>query len=241
MTSEPSRAIGEEPRPDALGMPTAEEHASSASVEDYVKAIYSLTHRGDAASTSALAHRLGITPGSVSAMLKRMDAMGVVEHVPYQGVRLTTDGERLALGVLRRHRLIEQFLNQTLDIPWQDVDRFAERLEHAVSDELVEIIATKLGDPETDPHGDPIPDRQLQLVDPNTRRLDELAAGEYATVVRVSDADPEMLRHLTEQQIAIGDRFEMVGQQPFGGPIEIQIAGEVRLLGPELASAIRVA
>lgn len=223
-------------------MTITEERAGSAPVEDYAKAIYSLTHRGGkaSASTSELAHRLGLTPGSVSTMLKRMDASGVVEHIPYQGVRLTPDGERLALGVLRRHRLLEQFLHQTLDIPWEDVDRFAERLEHAVSDELVEVIATKLGDPEIDPHGDPIPNRQLKLTDPETRRLDELQPGERATLVRVSDTDPKMLRHLTQEGIAIGDELEMLGRQPFDGPVEIQINEHIHQLGPALARAIRV-
>lgn len=235
------RARPRGPRGYALDMSTAEERVASAPVEDYVKAIYSLTRTGvGAASTTALAGRLGITPGSVSTMVKRLDSHGLVQHVPYHGVKLTAAGEQLALGVIRRHRLVELFLHEALGIAWEDVDRFAERLEHAVSDELIEIIATRLGDPAIDPHGDPIPTRALEIDDRATRRLDELELGERATLVRVSDSDPEMLRYLTEQGIAIGDRVEMLGRQPFDGPCEVRIAGRTHLLGLALARVIRV-
>lgn len=222
-------------------MSTSAEQAASPPVEDYVKAIYSLT-RGEreVASTTDLARRLQLTRGSVSTMLKRLDTADLVEHVPYHGVRLTAEGERLALGVIRRHRLLEQFLHESLEIPWEDVDRFAERLEHAFSDELIEIIATRLGDPVTDPHGDPIPTRELQIDDRATRQLDELAPGDRATLVRVSDSDPEMLRYLTDHGIAIGDEIEMVGRQPFDGPCEIRIGQQTHILGLTLARAIRL-
>ncbi|MGH2862214.1 MAG: metal-dependent transcriptional regulator [Solirubrobacteraceae bacterium] len=222
-------------------MSAVEDRVSSVPVEDYAKAIYSLTHgESEAASTSDLARRLQLTPGSVSTMLKRLDTAGLVEHVPYHGVKLTTAGERIALGVIRRHRLLELFLHETLGIPWEDVDRYAERLEHAVDADLIEIIATKLGDPTTDPHGDPIPNRDLQVEDQATRGLDELQPGERARIVRVSDSDPNMLRYLTDQGIAIGDQIEMTARQPFGGPCEIRIAGRDHALGLTLAHAIRV-
>ncbi len=218
-----------------------EDNAHSASVEDYLKAIYSLTSgRREPASTSDLAERLELSAGSVSTMLKRMHASGLAAHTPYRGVELTPEGERLALGVIRRHRLIELFLADALDIPWDDVDRFADTLEHAVSDELVDIIARKLGDPESDPHGDPIPTRDLRIAAPDTRSLASLAPGEHATLVRVSDSDPEMLRYLTEQGIAIGDRLEMVARQPFDGPCDIRIGPHTHSLGLALARAIRV-
>ena len=222
-------------------MSATEDRTSSPPVEDYAKAIYSLT-RADApaASTTDLARRLRLTPGSVSTMIKRLDVAGLVEHVPYHGVRLTAAGEQVALSVIRRHRLLELFLHEALDIPWDDVDRFAERLEHAVDHELIEIIAAKLGDPATDPHGDPIPDRELVIDDPDTRQLDELAAGEEAVIVRVSDSDPEMLRYLTQLGIAIGDRVQMIEHQPFGGPCVVRIGGQDHALGTPIAHAIRI-
>lgn len=223
-------------------MPTTEQPpAPSAAAEDYVKAIYSLTRRAPAgASTTDLAERLGIANGSVSTMLRRLDEAGLVDHAPYKGVRLTADGERLALGVLRRHRLLELFLQSALDIPWEDVHRYAEELEHAAPDELIEIIAAKLGDPVFDPHGDPIPTRELEIDEGITVALTDLEPDERATLVRVSDSEPAMLRHLAEQGIGIGDEVEMVGRQPFDGPCEIRIGGRHHNLGLGLARAMRV-
>lgn len=213
----------------------------SAAAEDYVKAIYSLTRRAPGgASTSDLAERLGVANGSVSTMLRRLDDGGLVDHAPYKGVRLTAEGERLALGVLRRHRLLELFLNTSLDIPWEDVHRYAEELEHSASDELVEIIAARLGDPVFDPHGDPIPTRDLVIDEGVTVSLADLAPKERAILVRVSDSDPEMLRYLAEQGIGIGDELEMVGREPFDGPCGIRIGTRRHDLGLGLARAMRV-
>lgn len=222
-------------------MQAADDVAFSAPVEDYVKAIYSLT-RGEhaAAATSDLADRLGITAGSVSTMIKRMDSAGLVEHVPYHGARLTPAGRQLALGVIRRHRLLELFLATSLDIPWEDVHRYAEALEHAASDELIELIAKKLGDPTSDPHGDPIPSRELEIEEQVPQSLADLGPGERATIVRVSDSDPAMLRYLTELGIAIGDQLEMIDRQPFDGPCEIRIGTRIHILGVTLARAITV-
>jgi DtxR family Mn-dependent transcriptional regulator len=214
----------------------------SAPVEDYVKAIYSLTLDPDqVATTSQIAERLGITAGSVSTMIKRMDASGLAEHVPYRGVRLTPTGHKLALAVIRRHRLLELFLATSLDIPWEDVHRFADALEHASSDELIELIATKLGDPVADPHGDPIPNRLLEVDDRAQPTLAELEPGEHARVVRVSDAEPQMLRYLTEQGIGIGAELELIERQPFDGPCLVRLPNKLeRNLGIRLAQAIHV-
>ena len=222
-------------------MQAADDVAFSAPVENYVKAIYSLT-RGEntTAATSDLADRLGITAGSVSTMIKRMDSAGLVEHVPYHGARLTPAGRQLALGVIRRHRLLELFLATSLDIPWEDVHRYAEALEHAASDELIELIAHKLGDPTSDPHGDPIPSRELEIDEQASQSLTDLRPGEQATIVRVSDSDPAMLRYLTELGITIGDRLKMIGRQPFDGPYEIRISDRAHILGVTLARAIAV-
>jgi DtxR family transcriptional regulator, Mn-dependent transcriptional regulator len=214
----------------------------SAPAEDYIKAIYALTLDPDqVATTSQIAERLGITAGSVSTMIKRMDASGLAEHVPYRGVRLTPTGRKLALAVIRRHRLLELFLATSLDIPWEDVHRFADALEHAASDELIELIATKLGDPVADPHGDPIPNRLLEVDDRAQPTLAELEPGEHARVVRVSDTEPQMLRYLTEQGIGIGAELELIERQPFDGPCLVRLPNKLeRNLGIRLAQAIHV-
>jgi DtxR family Mn-dependent transcriptional regulator len=213
----------------------------TAAVEDYAKAIYSLTGWGrETASTNDLAARLGVSPGSVSAMIKKLDDAGLVEHVPYHGVRLTADGARVALGVMRRHRLIELFLAEVLDVPWERVHDEAEVLEHALSEDLTELISTKLGDPEFDPHGDPIPDRDLSLEEAETEALAGLDTGTRATFVRVSDSRPEMLVYLSDCGIAVGDQLELVERQPFEGPLSIVIGDRTHVLGLKLAQAMRV-
>ncbi len=207
-----------------------------------MKAIYTLTlDDRHGAPTSQIAERLGVTPGSVSTMLKRMDNAGLAEHVPYRGVRLTARGRQLALSVIRRHRLLELFLATSLEIPWEDVHRYADALEHAASDELIELIAAKLGDPVADPHGDPIPTRQLEVDERQQPSLADLEPGERGTITRVSDSDPTMLRYLSDQEIRIGDAFELLSRQPFDGPLELRIAGRRRTLGLTLGRAIHVA
>ena len=217
-------------------------HTVSAPVEDYVKAIYALTPDPDqTASTSQIADRLGITAGSVSTMLKRMDGAGYAEHVPYRGVRLTLEGRQLALAVIRRHRLLELFLAHSLDIPWEDVHRYADALEHAASDELIELIAAKLGDPIQDPHGDPIPNRLLEIDEQFHPALSDLPNGASATIVRVSDTNRAVLRALTELEIGIGDRLALLGRQPFdGGSFEVAVGERQLALSAPLARAIRV-
>jgi DtxR family Mn-dependent transcriptional regulator len=210
-------------------------------VEDYTKAIYSLESRHDEpVSTKTLAERLAITPGSVSAMLKRLDELGLITHVPYRGVRLTDAGRRIALEVIRHHRLLESYLTDVLGMPWDRVHDEAEVLEHVLSDDLEELIAAKLGHPTVDPHGDPIPTAAFDLHEGETRGLDELPIGASARFVRVSDSDPEMLRYLAEQGIAIGDELEIVERQPFGGPLFVRFGGRTHALGDALTAAMRV-
>jgi DtxR family Mn-dependent transcriptional regulator len=222
-------------------MPAPEARALSPATEDYVKAIYSLTRRDpDGAATSDLAARLGLSAGSVSTMLRRLGDGGLVDYAPYEGVRLTAEGERQALRVIRRHRLLEAFLASSLEIPWDEVHAFAEDLEHAASDQLIELIAAKLGDPAADPHGDPIPSRELTLDEGDTVQLARLEPGEHAAFVRVSDSDPEMLRYLSEQGIAIGDELQLVARQPFDGPCRVRIGDREHDLGLTLARAMRV-
>jgi DtxR family Mn-dependent transcriptional regulator len=210
-------------------------------IEDYAKAIFALESRGtEPVSTNALAERLGITPGSVSAMLKRLGELGVITHEPYRGVRLTADGRRVALEVIRHHRLIESFLAEALGMSWDRVHAEAEVLEHVLSEDLEELIAAKLGHPTVDPHGDPIPSADLELLEPTTARMESLQPGDEGLFVRVSDADPEMLRYLADRGISPGERFAVRDRQPFGGPLFVRFGEREHAIGGQLAGAMRV-
>src|ERR687888_515990 len=206
----------------------------SASVEDYAKAIYALESRHGVASTNALAERLGISAPAVSAMVKKLDALGYVSHVRYRGVRLTEEGRRVALEVLRHHRLLETFLVEELGVPWDRVHAEAEVLEHVLSEGLEARIAAKLGQPTHDPHGDPIPALDGTVVEPPTVALDSLLSGEQGTFVRVSDSDPTLLRELDDHRIRPGDRLEVVE-----GTV-IRVRGKAHTLSGRLARAMRV-
>lgn len=233
------RPDDEEVRSEARG------EARSHAVEDYCKAIFALQSRGEGAvSTNALAERLQITPGSVSAMLKRLDTEGLIVRAPYRGVQLTPAGRRVALEVIRHHRLLELFLAETLHMPWDRVHAEAEVLEHVISEELEGLIAAKLGEPTLDPHGDPIPSATLELPEPTApqRSLDALEVGEEGVFARVSDSDPAMLRYLSERGIAPGDRVRVVERQPFGGPLLARFADDEheQTIGVQLARAMRI-
>jgi DtxR family transcriptional regulator, Mn-dependent transcriptional regulator len=222
-------------------MASREQLPISSAVEDYAKAIYALETRGEnAVSTNALAERLGVTPASASGMVKRLDELGLVEHRPYRGVSLTEDGRRVALEVMRHHRLLELFLVESLGVPWDRVHAEAEVLEHVLSEELEELIAAKLGHPTRDPHGDPIPTRELTIQELPTQSLDSLEAGAAGVFTRVSDSDPDMLRFLAERGIAPGERFEVIDKQPFDGPLFVRFGDQVHVLGGSLAKAMRV-
>jgi DtxR family Mn-dependent transcriptional regulator len=217
------------------------DHTRTPAIEDYSKEIFALESRGDEpVSTNALAERLGITPGSVSAMLKRLDELGLITHVPYRGVRLTEDGRRIALEVIRHHRLLESYLAEALGMPWDRVHAEAEVLEHVLSDDLEALIAEKLGHPTVDPHGDPIPTADLELQEPVTDRMESLQPGDEGLFVRVSDSDPEMLRYLAERGISPGDRFAVRERQPFGGPLFVRFGEREHAIGGQLAGAMRV-
>jgi DtxR family Mn-dependent transcriptional regulator len=208
--------------------------------ENYAKAIYALQQRGGTVTTNAVAERLGVTAASASGMLKKLDANGLVRHRPYHGVELTEDGERVALEMLRHHRLLELYLAERLDMPWDRVHDEAEVLEHVISEELEALIAAKLGHPTHDPHGDPIPTSELTIEERPTVALSSLTTGDRGVFVRVSDAEPEMLRYLRERRISLGDAFEVVDKQPFAGPAFVRFGGRTHVLGGSLAEAMRV-
>jgi len=213
----------------------------SDAIEDYAKAIYALARKGDGAvSTNALADRLGVTPASVSAMLKKLSERGLAEHARYRGVTLTDEGERVALEVLRHHRLLELYLAEHLGVPWDRVHEEAEALEHVLSEDLEARIAAKLGNPTHDPHGDPIPDAGLHIDEGHTCGLDALGVGDRGRFVRVSDSDADMLRYLAERGVCLGDDLEIVERQPFGGPLTVRFGSTDHVIGGALASAMRV-
>lgn len=218
-----------------------EEATLSSHIQDYAKAVYALEARhGTAVSTNDLADRLGVTPGSVSGMVRRLAELGLVAHEPYRGVRLTDQGRRVALEVLRHHRLIELFLASELGMPWDRVHDEAEVLEHVISEDLERLIAERLGHPTLDPHGDPIPTDAFDIDEGDTRSLDELEPGAAGTFVRVSDSDPAMLRYLADHGIALGARVQITDRQPFGGPVFVRVGDRELPLGGELARAMRI-
>ena len=223
-------------------MAAADAGRPSEAIQDYAKAIYALQRRaeGQPVATNDLAERLAVTPASVSAMLKKLAERGLVEHIPYRGVLLTDAGERVALEVLRHHRLLELYLSEQLDVPWDRVHQEAEALEHVISEDLEARIAAKLGEPTHDPHGDPIPSADLEIDEGSSRGLDTLLAGSSGRFVRVSDSDPEMLRYLDGRGVTLGDRFEVVDVQPFGGPLTVRFGDRLHTLGGRLAEAMRV-
>lgn len=209
------------------------------STEDYLKAIYRLSSEGGPASTTAIAEHLALAPASVSGMIKRLSEQGWLEHVPYRGVELTAEGRRVALRMVRRHRLIEAFLVEFLGYTWDTVHDEAERLEHAVSDTLVERMAHALGDPRVDPHGDPIPDADGRIAEFIHVPLTDLAIGETVTIARVAMADDQRLRYLAGLGLVPGSRVTVVAHQPFNGPVTVALAdGKERIVGHELAGLL---
>jgi DtxR family transcriptional regulator, Mn-dependent transcriptional regulator len=210
-------------------------------IQDYLKEIYKLEAAGRRATTSALAEVLEVSPPSVTAMLKKLATLGLVEHEPYRGATLTEPGERIALEVIRHHRLIEQYLVETLGLSIDAVHAEADRLEHALSEELEAHIDRTLGFPTRDPHGDPIPDAELNVATQDLTPLSTLAAGTKATVERVPDGDRELLRYLSELKLTPGSRLEVRESAPFDGPVTVRIGGADHAISRELAARIDVA
>src|SRR5688572_33211695 len=211
-------------------------------VQDYLKAIYVLESSGERVTTSALARRMGVSAPSATAMTKRLDELGLVERLPYRGVALTDEGQRGALEVLRHHRLLELYLVNRLGLSLDEVHAEAELLEHALSEELEAKIDAELGFPTHDPHGDPIPDRELR-VEPRAggRTLADLEPGERATVARVPDGDRDLLRYLAELGLVPGSEVEVVVQAPFGGPVTVLTERGEHAISCELASRVSAA
>ena len=217
-------------------------------VQDYLKAIYMRSvAAGDAAQpvpTNAVSDRLGVTAASATNMLKKLAGMGLVEHANYRGTVLTEPGRKIALEMIRHHRLLETYLAEALGVPWDQVHAEAEVLEHVLSEELEERIADRLGHPTTDPHGHPIPSKDGSMPDRSDRRLWEMDQGSRAAVDRVSDSEAEALRYLASIGIRPGAALEVVGRGPLAGPLYVKVTGDegnVHALSKELAEAVWVA
>src|SRR3990170_3380389 len=210
-------------------------------VQDYLKAIYALESAGERVTTSALAARMGVSAPSATAMTKRLAELELVERSPYRGVALTDTGRRGALEVLRHHRLLERYLVDRLGLSLDEVHVEADRLEHALSEELEAKIDAELGFPTHDPHGDPIPDRELRVSEDGGRTLCDLEVGDRATVSRVPDADPELLRYLDGLGLVPGSTAELISFAPFGGPVTVRTSTGEHAISLDLADRIATA
>ncbi|GAC1502713.1 MAG: manganese-binding transcriptional regulator MntR [Pseudarthrobacter sp.] len=216
--------------------------APSSSIEDYVKVIYGFTEWQDKPITSSqLAQRLGVANSSVSEMVRKLKDQGLVDHKPYSAVTLTPAGIRLALSMVRRHRLIETYLVQELGYSWDEVHDEAELLEHAVSDTFIERMAAKLGDPQRDPHGDPIPTADGAVLMPEAHLLGELDKGHTGRITRISDENPDLLRYLAAEDIDLDADVEVMGRKPFGGALVVRISNAGRTRDYDLADEITAA
>jgi DtxR family Mn-dependent transcriptional regulator len=213
----------------------------SSAVEDYLKAILKLEEEGERATTNAVAARLGVSAPSVTAMAKKLAAEGLVERKPYRGVVLTEKGRQIALEVVRHHRLLERYLAERLGLGIDEVHAEAERLEHVLSEELEARIDAELGFPTHDPHGDPIPDRELRLAAGDGRTLASLGPGERSTITHVPDESTDVLRYLAELSLVPGEDVEVVVAAPFDGPVTVRAGGAEHALSRELAASIGVA
>lgn len=215
---------------------------TSASVQNYLKAIYQLQENCETVTTTALAQHLGISAASATNMIKKLARLKLVRHSPYHGVELTTAGEKMALEVLRHHRLIELFLAEALDVPWELVHAEAEKIEHVISEDLEDRIADFLGDPERDPHGDPIPTKAGYVERPTYPSLFEIGAGQSAVIQRVSDQNPEHLKHFSKLGLIPDATVDVLAREPFEGPLRVRVGtGAEHTLDETLARAIWVA
>jgi len=211
-------------------------------VEDYLKAIYELTLEESPATTNQVAERMGVTPASVTGMLKRLAAADppLLDYHRHHGATLTEAGRRVALEIIRHHRLLELFLHETLGYTWDEVHAEADRLEHVISEDFEERIAQALGDPQHDPHGDPIPTRELDLPPRSETRLYELRIGQQAIIQRVKNDDPELLRYMQNIGLVPQARLKVLERSSFDDNLTLQIEDRVLVLGPRVTREIFV-
>lgn len=207
---------------------------------NYLKAIYKLRRGTEKVTTQALSKRLHVTPASVTGMLKKLGAAGLVRYAPYRGVELTAKGQKAALEIIRHHRLLELYLNEVVGLSWDKVDAEAEKLEHVISEEFEEKMDEALGRPRHDPHGDPIPTKEGVLREEPLEPLATMQPGQSAVVRGVSDRDPERLRYLAVLGLTPNATVHLIEVFPFGGPLRVRVGEGEHSLGPELARDVFV-
>lgn len=215
---------------------------ASLTIENYVKTIYQIAaaHTARSVATGQLAEALRVSPGTVTSMLKTLSESGLAQYIPYEGARLTETGKTLALRVLRRHRLIELFLQKTLNLSWDEVHEEAENMEHAVSDRLIDRIDVFLGYPASDPHGDPIPKADGTVAAAVTRPLSQLSAGEPFRIARVLDQSPEFLRYLSQCGLELGAAGTVIANQVESGVVTLEVLGKQTNLSRDVADRLHI-
>jgi DtxR family Mn-dependent transcriptional regulator len=231
----PKREAGRQPKSDE---PAAKQVTQA--MEDYLKAIYRIEEREVAVTTQNLAGEIGVSGASVTNMIKRLDELKLVQYSPYKGATLTERGRKIALEVIRHHRLLELYLSETLGMPWHEVHAEAERLEHHLSEELEARMDSALGYPTHDPHGDPIPSPDLTIDPVRGTTLANLPVGQPGVVLRVSDRNREQLEYLGSLGLYPGVTIEVRERLPFDGPIRIAVDGAEAVIGPPLARQVTV-
>jgi len=220
---------------------TSETGALSAVAQDYLKVIWTVQEWSqERVSTKLLSEKIGVSASTVSEAIRKLSDQGLVDHARYGSIALTEAGRVAAVGMVRRHRLIETYLVHELGYGWDEVHDEAEVLEHAVSDLMISRMDAKLGHPERDPHGDPIPAVDGSVPTPPARQLSDFVNGESGRIARISDSDPAMLRYLSDRGVSLGDRLEVLDVQPFGGPLTVRFGDALQVLGGALAAAMRV-
>ena len=212
----------------------------SAAVEDYVKAIYKLQAEEGAVSTTRLAKKIGASPAAATKMIKQLSENHLIDYTPYYGVRLTTSGEKIALEIIRHHRLLELYLHQALGYSWDEVDAEAEKLEHHISEEFEDRIDKMLNYPTLDPHGDPIPTRDGRIEAHRGSSLAEANPGEHVVILRVKDSNPEALRLLARLGLILNAEIEVLDAQPMNGPLTVRVGTATQTMGRELAAHVFV-
>jgi len=210
------------------------------SVEDFLKAVYTLQQSSERVSTNALAEALNIVAPSVTDMAKRLSESGLLDYKKYYGVQLTDEGHRIAINMVRRHRLIELYLVQELGYGLHEVHDEAEALEHAVSDRFVDAISHKMNQPEFDPHGDPIPNKDGTVIKRNLQSLAEVPLQSSVLISRFISDDNDVLQHMTERGFKLQAEASVLARDPFDGPVTVQIDGEAVIIGHNIAAMILV-
>lgn len=219
----------------------------SESVQDYLKAIYKLSNgvkigkiNGDQVTTSLISDRMQVSPASATNMIKKLAKMRLVEHRPYQGVNLTETGEKVALEIIRHHRLLELYLSQALGYGWDRVDAEAERLEHAISEDFEDHIDRVMGYPTVGAHGEPIPTKEGKIVAHDYHRLADIQPGKVVRISQVSDRSPDLLRYLDQKGFRLGTYLEVRDKSPFSGPMIVKADDREHQLGLDVADQIFV-